>query len=187
MVDRDAADSTASGPSAATANAAEWGIERARGIVIELIEASWSAAQAGADEQKQRAADEVANVGEAVRQAAQSLARSGNPNMAQYTAEAADQIDRLAQTVRERGWQEIVGDVEGFARREPALFVALSVAAGFLAGRFLWAPVRRPTPAPGEPAAEAAGAASPPSVSEAPAAASGDGEAAAAPGGEEAP
>jgi hypothetical protein len=41
--------------------------------------------------------------------------------------------------VRAQRWNEVVADTEAFAKRQPILFVVSTVAAGFLAGRFLWA------------------------------------------------
>jgi len=65
------------------------------------------------------------------------------PAAAHYADRAAAQIDRLSETVRSRQFGEMVTDAEDFARRQPALFIAVAVAAGFVIGRLLARPSRR--------------------------------------------
>jgi hypothetical protein len=48
-----------------------------------------------------------------------------------------DGLDSVATVLRDQDPRSIVRAVEGFARRQPALFVAGSVAAGFALARFL--------------------------------------------------
>jgi hypothetical protein len=119
---------------------AQPGLERAKAIVAEFACATQSAILSLANEQKQRAAQQVGGAAEAVRAAARSLERSQSPTIARYADRAAEQIDELSRSLRARRWGEIIGDVEGVARQRPALFVIAAVAAGFLAGRFLAIP-----------------------------------------------
>lgn len=56
----------------------------------------------------------------------------------QYLEQAGNQIDKLARTVRNKTWGELVTDIEGFARHRPTLFVLSAVATGFVIGRMLW-------------------------------------------------
>jgi hypothetical protein len=131
-------------------SAAERGIEYLRTIAAELVEAGRSAVQSVLDEQKADAARQVATVAAAVRSAAQSLDQSNRSALARYTDRAAGTVERFAQSLRERNWSELADDVEALARRQPALFIAGAVVAGFLTGRFLWASKGRA--APGIPA-----------------------------------
>ena len=57
--------------------------------------------------------------------------------------QAADQIERLAEYVQNRNLGDLVREVERFARREPAIFLGVSFAAGLLGGRFLKSSGRR--------------------------------------------
>jgi hypothetical protein len=118
------------------------GLERAQAIVGELACATQAAVMSVAEEQKQRAAQQVGGIAEAVRSAARSLDRSQIPTVARYADRTAAQIEDLSRALRERRWGELVGDLEDVARRQPVLFVAVAVAAGFLVGRFLSVPTR---------------------------------------------
>ena len=128
-------------------------------VVGELIEATCAAVAAAVDEQKERAADKVAVLGEAVRRAGQSLEPAAAPMIAQYLLHAAGQIDAVSETIRTRSWSELAAGTADFARRQPALFLAATVAVGYLASR-LWttsaaAPTRQgfapPEPVPSTP------------------------------------
>jgi hypothetical protein len=113
------------------------GLERAQAIVGEFACATQAVVLSLANEQKQRAAQQVGGVAEAVRSAARSLEGSQSPAVARYADRAAEQIEELSRALRERRWGELIGEIEGVARRQPALFIAGAVAAGFLAGRLL--------------------------------------------------
>jgi hypothetical protein len=119
------------------------GHERVGTILVELVEASRSAAEALVYEQKQRAAAQVRGIGEAVRSAAQSLERSQTPALARYADQAASQIEQFSHLVGDRSWSEILAETRYFARRQPWLFLFAATAAGFLAGRVLLAPTNR--------------------------------------------
>jgi ElaB/YqjD/DUF883 family membrane-anchored ribosome-binding protein len=51
--------------------------------------------------------------------------------------QAGDGLRRIADSVRSKNFDEMVRDAEGFARRQPALFIGAAAVAGFLAVRFL--------------------------------------------------
>jgi hypothetical protein len=120
----------------ASSNRAQAGAGAAT-VVGELIDATRAAIAAVADEQKERAADRIAAVSEAVRHAGQSLDPAATPIIAGYLSQTAGQIDAVADTIRDRSWSELAADAADFARRQPALFLAATVALGFLAGRLL--------------------------------------------------
>jgi methyl-accepting chemotaxis protein len=68
------------------------------------------------------------------------------PQAAQYIRNASEQIQGVADTVRERDVRELIGEVEDFARRQPTLFFGGAVILGFAALRFLKsAPSKTPT------------------------------------------
>ena len=62
---------------------------------------------------------------------------TGVGSLVQYANQAADQVCGFADTVRDRSWNDLAGDLESFARRTPILFMASAVGLGFFAGRFL--------------------------------------------------
>jgi ElaB/YqjD/DUF883 family membrane-anchored ribosome-binding protein len=120
------------------------GVERAGTMLVELVEASRSAAEALLEEQKQRAAAQVKGFSEAVRSAAECLERSESWSLGSYANEAADQIERISQLIGQRSWNEILAETRDFARRRPWLFLGAATAAGFVAGRVLMVPAERP-------------------------------------------
>jgi ElaB/YqjD/DUF883 family membrane-anchored ribosome-binding protein len=98
------------------------------------------AAQSVLNDQKGRVADAVHGLAEALRRTAHSLERDENPAVARYADQAAAQIDRFSETVRQRELADLLAGTEDFARRRPSLFVAGAVATGFVIGRLLARP-----------------------------------------------
>jgi hypothetical protein len=70
-------------------------------------------------------------------QAGQQLTDQGQGFAAGYIERAAGGVEQAAGYLREHEVQELVADVEGFARRQPAWFVAGAFALGLLGARFL--------------------------------------------------
>jgi hypothetical protein len=89
------------------------------------------------DDQKTAAADGLSDMSEALRQVSEQLRESSQAMIAGLTRSAADQIDQVAQTLRERDVSELIGDAREFARRQPELFFAGAVALGFLVARMI--------------------------------------------------
>src|SRR5712671_4596284 len=139
-------DGTSGGEAAAYREREEHSFERAKTILSELLDATWSAAETILEDQKQRTAERVSGMAEAVRCAAQSLDRSENRAIARYADQAADRIEDLSGLIRDRQWSEIVADTEDLARRQPTLFALGAAAIGFLAGRLLAVPTDRRRP-----------------------------------------
>jgi len=112
-----------------------------RSAVAEFVEAAQSAAESLLQEQKQRIADRVSGMAEALEGAAQALDQSENHAVGQYIQEAGQQIRTVSRTLQERSWNELITDMEGFSRRQPTWFVLGAMTVGFMVGRFLWTAV----------------------------------------------
>ena len=125
-------------------------------IGTELAGAVRDSATSLFEEQRNRAADEIAALGKVLRQSARALDENGGA-VARYADQAAQQVGDFASTLRTRSWNELAGDVEDFGRRWPLAFMAAAVGVGFAAGRFLMASAARSR----EPATVGATAASP--------------------------
>ena len=71
--------------------------------------------------------------------ALRNAARNVNPDrpVARVAAHAADSLEQLAGTLREKDFDGMMREVQNFARSQPAVFLGMAVAAGFLATRFL--------------------------------------------------
>ena len=118
--------------------------------VARLGEQMRDAAESLVDEQKERMAVAVQGVADMLRRTADTLENENNATAAHYAGRVAAQVDRLSTAVREREIGEMVASTEDFARRQPALFIAGAVAAGFVIGRLLARSPRRDS-ALGEP------------------------------------
>ena len=116
----------------------------AKKVGSELVGAVRDSAMSMLDNQRNRAADQIAAVGEALKRSAQSLEETGGDTMVRYADQAAQQITGFADTLRHRSWGELADDVEDFARRWPMAFMASAVGIGFLAGRFWMSSGERP-------------------------------------------
>jgi hypothetical protein len=109
----------------------------ARKVGSDLVGAARDSAVSLIDAQRGRTADQIVAVGDALRRSVESLESTGTGSLAQYVNQAADQVSGFADTVRDRSWSDLAGDLEGFARRSPTMFMASAVGIGFLVGRFL--------------------------------------------------
>ena len=87
--------------------------------------------------QKNRATDGLGSVAEAVRHTTQHLRDQRHDTIARYVDEAATQIERFSQRLREKEVGELMRDVQQFARRRPAVFVGSAFAIGLIGARFL--------------------------------------------------
>ena len=123
-------------------------VDEVKDMGTELIGAVRDGATSLFEEQRRRAAGEIGALGEVLRRSAQSIDRTAGPTVAQYTEEAGRQISEFADTLRTRSLGQMAGDVEDFARRWPAAFMAAAAGIGVLAGRFLISSASRPAAAP---------------------------------------
>ncbi|MCB0088525.1 MAG: hypothetical protein KDE54_11480 [Caldilineaceae bacterium] len=89
------------------------------------------------DQQKNRAAHQVDNVASALRQSSQDFRTHDQEMFARYTDMAAEQMEQFSGYVRSKGFNDVLDDVRELAQRQPELFVAGTLAAGFFLGRFL--------------------------------------------------
>ena len=110
--------------------------------VKERVGAIWDEAKETArskiDQQKDSAAEGIDQVAGALRSAAQRQRGDGaSEPMARITGSAADGLERLSDTLRNKDVSAMLRDLDSFARNQPVAFFGLALAAGFLAVRFL--------------------------------------------------
>jgi len=89
-----------------------------------------------AETEKKAGADFAEGMASAIRRAANEF-QDDIPQAANYIRGAADQVDYITRSLRERNVGQLINDVEDFARRQPTAFLGATVIAGFLALRFL--------------------------------------------------
>ena len=87
--------------------------------------------------QKDKATDGLGSVAQAVRQSTQQLRDQQHDTLAGYVEQAADQIDRLSKTLRNKDVGELFEDAQRLARRNPSLFIGSAFVLGVVGARFL--------------------------------------------------
>jgi methyl-accepting chemotaxis protein len=87
-------------------------------------------------QRKSIGADYIGSIADATQQAAMAF-DNDLPQVAHYIRQASEQIQGVADNVREREVRELVGEVQEFARQQPTLFFGGAVVLGFAALRFL--------------------------------------------------
>jgi hypothetical protein len=86
--------------------------------------------------------DGLSTVADSVRQVGENLGSSSTDSglaeaAAKYTNTAAQKLEDVAGYFETRNVREMARDLEGFARRNPAVFLGAAFGLGFLAARFL--------------------------------------------------
>lgn len=88
-----------------------------------------------AEEKKQAGIRQAEGLARAIHRAADEIQDSA-PWMARYVREAADSVDGMARSLRDRRPRELVSGLEGLARRQPMAFFGAAALAGFAIARF---------------------------------------------------
>jgi len=103
----------------------------------EMVDQAKTKVMSQLEGQKERAAGTMEGVAQALRQTGQQLRDQDQAPVAQFAEGAADFVDRFTGYLNQRNINEMIGQVEVFARRQPALFLGGAFALGFMAARFL--------------------------------------------------
>jgi hypothetical protein len=90
-----------------------------------------------ADSGKRQAADALGSVARSLRASSVELRNEQRAQIGDYVDMAADRVDRAASYLRETELADMVGGVERFARRQPAVFLGAAFAIGLIGARFL--------------------------------------------------
>ncbi|HEX6980734.1 MAG TPA: hypothetical protein VF342_15695 [Alphaproteobacteria bacterium] len=93
--------------------------------------------------QKDLAAEQVEGMAQILRRTSDELQAQHPGMVADYTRQIVRTVDGLATALRDRDIDTLISDVEDYGRRQPALFMAGTVAAGFMLARFLKSSARR--------------------------------------------
>lgn len=140
-----AASANQSGTAAGTARSL---VDQAKETAGEAYGAVTDKAAGKIDEQKATLADGLSSVADGIRKASQSLGGGQADNQiaqyaGRYTRVAANTVDQVARYFDTHDTKAMVRDVEGFARRNPAVFIGAAFGLGMLAARFLKSSPRR--------------------------------------------
>ncbi len=84
-----------------------------------------------AEEQKRTAVHGMDRFADSLHKVANQFDHDGQSGVADYTRKAASGIENIASKVRSKDTGELIGDIESYARQNPAIFLMGSVAIGF--------------------------------------------------------
>jgi hypothetical protein len=109
----------------------------------ELLEVARRRGRGLLDRQKRAAVDELHSVADIMREAAHSFEQREEAGLGSYVEKAAQALDRVSSTLREREVGDLLAEAENGYRKRPAICLAATALAGFAIGRFLRAGPRR--------------------------------------------
>ena len=104
------------------------------GQVAEQIKQQASSRLSG---QIDRAAEGLGNLSQALLSMSGQLRQQDQARVAAYTSRTAEQVQRAASYLRGKDIDQLVDEAEGFARRQPVVFLAGAFGLGVVAARFL--------------------------------------------------
>lgn len=104
------------------AEAAEQGREKAKGQI---------------STQKERASGELRGIARALHSTGEQLREQDQDSIGRYADQAAEQVERLSDYLSEKDSEQLVSEVEDFARSRPAVFLGGAFVLGIAAARFL--------------------------------------------------
>jgi len=108
-----------------------------------------------ADRQKDQAAQSIVDLATSLRSTGETF--DGRPNIQAFVGSAADGLESLAGSIRDRSFLELYGEAERFARERPVAVGAGALVAGFLLARFIKSSAEGLSQAGARAAREAAG------------------------------
>lgn len=139
--DRFSGGTKSAGPGAATATARSF-YDQAKETAGQAYEAVSEKAVTKIDEQKSTLSDGLSTVADSIRQVGDNLGSATTDSglagsAAKYTQTAAQRLEDVAGYFESKSVSDMARDLEGFARRNPAVFLGAAFGLGFLAARFL--------------------------------------------------
>jgi hypothetical protein len=110
--------------------------EAAGGVAERVADTAQRTVGTQVEGQLGRAGDTLEQLASAVRRAGEEI-RDEQPQIAGFADMAANQVERASTHLRGTDFQGLVGELESFARRQPAVFLGSALALGLVASRFL--------------------------------------------------
>jgi hypothetical protein len=109
--------------------------DRVEGMVDRAQDRVKDAAESRLSAGKSEAVDRLSGVAQSLRSSGQQF--EGQEAISQFVTRAADRVENFANHLRNRDVPELLGEVEDFARRQPAAFLGGAFAVGLIGARFL--------------------------------------------------
>jgi predicted amidohydrolase YtcJ len=113
-------------------------VDQAKQAAGSVVDQAKQTATSQVSERKDMAADGLGTVADTLRQASETMRGEQNIGpLVGVAAAAADRVESLSGYLRDTDVNDLVRDVENFARRQPLLFLSGAFALGLLGARFL--------------------------------------------------
>jgi len=112
-------------------------MSQAKQAVSQSLDEAKRQVQTTFDEQRTQAAGRLGGLANALHKTGENLDTQNEAQFARYAHSAAEQIDNWSNMLQTKNLNELMNEVHDFAHRQPELFIAGSLAAGLLLGRFL--------------------------------------------------
>lgn len=87
--------------------------------------------------QKERVSGELQGIARALRTTGDQLKEQDQGSVGRYAEQAAERVGRLSDYLSEKDSEQLIGEVEDFARQKPAVFLGGAFVLGVAAARFL--------------------------------------------------
>lgn len=95
------------------------------------------------DQRSSQAGSQARSLAEALRRSGSDLDSQGNGNAARLTGQAADRIERVGSYLEQTSGDDLMQEIEAFARRRPWMLAGVGMVAGIAAARFMKASSER--------------------------------------------
>lgn len=140
--ERKTSDSTVESVKQSAKETAKEVYDEAKGTAGQAYGAAAKKAESAIDEKKANLASGLTSVADSLHQATENLREQDDQIgitklTAKYGDELANQIERISGYFENKDPREMIKDVEGFARRNPEIFLGAAFTLGLLAARFL--------------------------------------------------
>jgi hypothetical protein len=89
------------------------------------------------NQRSSQAGSQMRSLAKALRRSGDELGGEGNGGTAQLTGKAADRIERLGGYLEQKSGDELMRDIETFARQRPWMLAGVGMLAGVTAARFM--------------------------------------------------
>jgi hypothetical protein len=104
----------------------------------QVMDQAQEKAKSALADQKSQAVEGLGSVAQAIRQTGENLRQQDQSTfVAQYADKVADQVDRFSNHLRDKNVEQLIGDAQDLARRQPGIFIGGAFALGVFLARFI--------------------------------------------------
>ena len=112
-------------------------VSQAQEQAVKIVSQAKEQVTASVKTQTARGANVATVLSSTLHDAGSQLREQDETAIATYLDQAADQVEQVGTMLDNQDYGQLIGTVQGFARRQPVLFFAAAVAVGVVGARFL--------------------------------------------------